>query len=528
MAFTGRVMQASEALPELLFGSFRCEACGAERRGLRQDFAGGLPSRCPRRACGSRTHWRLQDEGPATQWGDWRRLRLQLPTGDCFAAASPRCVTAFVRTERGGCCDPGTNVVVSGCLTALPLPSSRSGSFQAAHEFAILGNLVPVKPELAADVQRPGQLAARRPPISAPRGLPAPEDRGRLLDKLASAIAPAVVGHLEAKKGLVLMLLGGVGKKNGDGSQLRGNIHLCLLGSAGTAKSSLLKWVAELVPQSVYTSGLSSSAPGLTASLLRDPGSGAHALSPGALMQAGNGICCIDDFDLLEQGSRHAVHDAMDREEINLAKAGLHARLNVGASVLAACSTRGPASGLAAQRPSEARIPASVASRFDLVLPLDAPGAQSSDEEFARDLLSKIQGRWRPGSSQVEAAASSEELMRHVRQGRALDPEISPEAGVRLKSCYADMRRQGAFPACGGHVGPRQLESLIRLSEATARAYLEDQVTVEHVNGAFRFMTDMLRNVQLVPDSQGPVEAIARPLKRSRGGVEIPRMRRRN
>jgi len=525
-AFRGTVLQASEARPELLFGTFRCDACGEERHGLRQEFAGGLPSRCPKRGCGSRTHWKLRDEGSATQWGDWQQLRVQLTGGEEPLQAAPRYLTAFVRTEGSSGCDSGSKVVVSGCLAALPVTSSRG----QGHEFAVLGSLVSEEPGQteAEDLQPLGRLQfeAQRPPA---RGRPPvePGAGGHSLAGLASAIAPAVVGHAQAKKGLLLMLLGGVSKSSSDGCKVRGNVHVCLPGNTATGKSSLLKWVADFLPRSVYTSGRGSSASGLTAAVCRDEGSGGSLLLPGALMQAGDGVCCIDDFDLLEEGGRQSVHEVMDREEITIAKAGLHAQLNVGASVLAAFSSHALAPGLAPRPGQTARIPASIAGRFDLVLLLDGD-ADGTDEDFARSILAMVRGGQEPRRGQAEAAALSlADLRRRIQQGRALDPQISPDAEVRLKSCYAELRRPGAFPACGGHAGPRHLESLIRLSEATARAYLEDAVSAEHVNEAFELMTDMLRKVQWVPDAEVHPAAVARPLKRGPGGTVGPRTRRR-
>lgn len=542
VALHGAVLQASEVLPELLFGTFACSSCGHTLRGLRQELTCGLPSKCPIRRCGSRMQWRLQDEGSGTQWGDWQRLRLQLPGESGSPRAAPWALTAFVRGDACGGCDPGATVLVTGHLIALPAPSSLASPFQGDHSFAVLGSLVPEghqqvrnrgKSRGIEDGESHGRPARsdvrlRRALGEAgqPRVPPVPVDHRGLLDRLASAVAPAVAGHRDVKKGLLLMLLGGVHKKTAAGDKLRGNIHACLLGGPATAKSSLLRWVAELAPQSVYASGQSASAAGLTAAVAQE--AGGKTLRPGALMQAGSGICCIDDLDLMEDGDRQALYAAMGSEEINLSKAGLHVRLNVGASVLAAFSTMSRSLGLHAPERQDARLPSSIASQFDIVLLLEDKCSAGTDEALARHLFSVVRGAEQGGDGSGLTALRREDLQGHIQHGQTLEPQLSPEADGRLRHCYAELRRLGALPSCGGLASPRHLESLIRLSEAAARAHLQDTVSADHVDEAFELMAGMLRSVHWVPDPTGHIEALARPLKRGNLSAAAPRQRRRH
>ncbi|XP_047994532.1 DNA replication licensing factor Mcm5 [Leguminivora glycinivorella] len=313
-----------------------------------------------------------------------------------------------------------------------------------------------------------------------------------IYERISMSIAPSVFGAVDMKKAIACLLFGGARKRLPDGLTRRGDINILLLGDPGTAKSQLLKFVEKVSPIGVYTSGKGSSAAGLTASVIRDPGSRNFVMEGGAMVLADGGVVCIDEFDKMREDDRVAIHEAMEQQTISIAKAGITTTLNSRCSVLAAANS---VFGRWDDTKADDNIDfmPTILSRFDMIFIVKDEHDQNRDITLAKHIISVHMGG---DSAERETAAGSLPLAllrRYAAYCRArCGPRLAPTAAERLQARYVLMRtgalqhERQADKRLSIPITVRQLEAIVRISESLAKMQLQPFATEAHVTEALR------------------------------------------
>ncbi len=464
---------------------FRHEKCGAEfewPQGEDEHVGEKIekPSICPVCGEGGGKFILVKEK---SRYIDWQKVVVQERPEDVPGGQMPRSIEVHLTEDLVDIARPGDRVTIVG-IPRLEQQSDRS----PLYEMYIEANSVRISEKVLEEVsitredeERIRELA-RDPWVR---------------EKIIASIAPSIYGHWDLKEAIALLLFSGVPKTMPDGTRIRGDIHVLFIGDPGVAKSQLLQSAARIAPRAVLTSGKGSTAAGLTAAVVRDNKTGEFYLEAGALVLADGGVAIIDEIDKMKSDDRVAIHEAMEQQQISISKAGIVARLNARASVLAAGN---PKYGL--YDPSKSfvdniNLPPTILSRFDLIFVVRDVINMQRDRELARYILEA-----HSNIEKFKPEIDPQLLKKYVIYARRyVRPKLSPQAKRLIEDFFVEMRssalagqegQQTAIP-----ITARQLEAIVRLSEAHAKMALKDEVGEDDAEEAIRITIAFLESVGL-------------------------------
>jgi replicative DNA helicase Mcm len=508
VAIEGLVKKASDVRPRVEDAIFRCLRCdGAITEPQDEHLVLKEPLQCyeDQGGCGHSTGFKLLTD--KSRFVDSQKIEIQESPEALRGGEQPQRLAVFVEDDLCGHAKPGDRLVVNGILRAVP----RRVQGGKGNTFEIHLQAVSVEREEQAydEVRITPEDEAR---IAALANSP------DVYEQLVRSLAPSIHGMETEKEALVLQLFGGVEKRLPDGTRVRGDIHILLVGDPGLAKSQILRYAARLAPRGIYTSGKGTTAAGLTAAAVKDEASGGWVYEAGALVLGDRGLVSVDEIDKMSDEDRSAMHEALEQGTVSKSTSAGLVQFNSRCSVLGAANPRDGRFDLATGSPAEqVDMEPPLLSRFDVILPLIDIPSKERDAALAEHVVGAHRAgairayreQYPEGAHSAEAEATAlapiqppipPDLLRkwiaHAR--RTCYPVLAPDVARRVRDHYVTLRnppsgRDGKPQPLA--MTPRQLEGIVRLAEASARVRLAHEAGPVDFERAVRIMDYWLRRV---------------------------------
>ena len=501
VSLEGTVRKITDVRPRIMEAAFECARCKNVIY-IPQEGSGKFiePSYCQ---CNEEKKGVFRLLYQESRFEDYQRIKTQESPENLKGGEQPQTLDINVSNDLAGVVTPGEFITVTGILRS----AQRINKEGKTAYFDIFLDCISVEleeqefDEVEISVEDEEEI------------LQMSRDPG-IYERIVASIAPSIYGYDEVKEAVAHQLFSGVVKNLPDGSRIRGDIHVLLVGDPGIAKSQILRYVVKLAPRGVYASGKSASSAGLTAAAVKDEFDGQWTLEAGALVLADKGIAAIDEMDKMKNEDRSSLHEGMEQQSISIAKAGIMATLKCRCAILGAANPKLGRFDPYESIPEQINMAPSLMSRFDLIFILQDKPEEKRDTNIAGHILrSHFAGELNEHRKNNPASHVTEDMVRDAMSTikpkidarmlrkyvayakRKVFPIMSTEARDQIINFYLNLRKQGEGDNAPIAVTARQLEGLVRLAEASARMRLSEKVTPDDAQRTIRITMTSLRQV---------------------------------
>lgn len=495
---------------------------------------------------------------------DHQTISIQEMPERAPAGQLPRGVDVILDDDLVDKCKPGDRVQLVGIYRSL-------GNRNAGHNTALFKTIILANNIVMLSSKSGGGIASATITDTDIRNINKVAKKKNLFDLLSQSLAPSIYGHNFVKKAVLLMLLGGIEKNLENGTHLRGDINILMVGDPSTAKSQILRFVLNTAPLAIATTGRGSSGVGLTAAVTTDKETGERRLEAGAMVLADRGVVCIDEFDKMSDIDRVAIHEVMEQQTVTIAKAGIHTSLNSRCSVVAAANPIFGQYDTHKDPHKNIALPDSLLSRFDLLFVVTddiddtrdrmisehvlrmhryrQPGTEEgapvreqaqqtlgvgTEQEADANRVTEVYEKYNQmlhagvtftsgrGANKKVEVLSIPFMKKYIQYAKSrIKPVLSPEASEKISEIYVALRNDD-MQGNQRKTSPmtvRTLETIIRLSTAHAKARLSNRVETKDAEAAEAILRFALFK-EVIEDEKRSKRRKTRPLQDESSGNE--------